>query len=470
MPDARTALLAFRIADRRFALDAARVAEVVRLPAVTRVPHGPPSLLGVTSLRGRVLPVIALERLLGVDLGNVSAQRLIVLRGGEPLGLAVEAVTGLEAGEGRGLVMTEGGAARIVPLEDMLQAAFAGAFRRVGAQRIAQPTRPAVVAAADVAVLAFSLAGQPYGLPLEHVREVVAPPAEVISLPHTDEAMLGVAALRGALTPIVSARVLLGLSPTPLTAQARVVVVSVGSARIGLVADDVSAIVRAPAAAVGPVPKVLNRGAGEARVTAMLRTGPGGLIALLEPERLFREASVAQILEDGHVGAPLEGAGVAVEAVERFVIFELGDETYGMEVATVEEVVALPGRLARVPRAPAYLLGVMNLRGATVPVVDQRQRFGVAAKAAASRPRVIVTRIGEMTAGFAVDAVTQILELPASRLSPAPELSAEAAKLFDRVAQVEDGGRVILLINPRELLDRAARDVVMAAAANATPS
>ena len=468
----QTALLSFRIAGRRFAVGADRVSEVAPMPLVTRVPHAPASLRGVASLRGKVLPVIALGELLGVErvADDAARGRLIVLGGGEPLALAVDEVIGLEAGEGGGsLVETAEGAARVIPLEDLLRQAFAQSARpasaRAGAARLDEP-EAAAEATADF--LAFTLAGQPYALPLSQVREVVALPTEVAALPRTDEAMLGVALVRGALTPVVSTRVLLGLPAAQRGATERVIVTMVGDARIGLAADHVTAVVRAPASAVGAAPAILNRGAGEARVTAMLRTAAGGLISILEPERLFAEESLAQILEDGRgAAAAAETSGAATHASQRFLVFQLANETYGMDVAAVEEVVMLPERLARVPRAPDYVVGVMSVRGEPAPVIDQRRRFGLSAAESGGRPRVIIARIDGLLAGFAVDAVTQILELPAASLAPTPELTQDAARLFDRVAQVEDG--VILLVNPRELLDRAERDLMAALAAEADP-
>jgi purine-binding chemotaxis protein CheW len=257
-----------------------------------------------------------------------------------------------------------------------------------------------------------------------------------------------------------------------MAASGRVVVASVAGAQIGLAVDHVSAIVHAAPSAIGAVPKLLNRGAGEAQVMAMLRTAGGGLVSLLEPERLFAEESMAQILEDGRdAGAAAAKAagteGADAGALRRVLVFQLGDERYGLDIAQVEEVAALPPRLPRVPRAPDYVLGVMSLRGQPVPVIDQRRRFGVDAADAAARPRVIVTRVGELVAGFAVDAVSEILELPADRLSPTPELASDGARLFDQVAQAGDDGAVILLVNPRELLDRAERDLVAALAARA---
>ncbi|MGH6958590.1 MAG: chemotaxis protein CheW, partial [Caulobacteraceae bacterium] len=355
MAGEESALLAFRIGDRRFAVDASRVAEVARRPPVTRVPHAPPSLAGVAALRGRVLPVVTLGALL--DVRSEEGGRLIVLGGGEPIGLAVDEVIGLETGAGGGLVETVDGAARVLALEEMLARAFADGFRRRALRRTPDPapTSESADAADRTALLAFSLAGQPYALPLDVVREVIATPAELAALPRTDAAMLGVVALRGALTPVVSTRVLLGLAPAPLTEAGRIVVAHIGAARVGFAVDRVSAIVHAPTSAIGPVPKVLNRGAGEARVAAMLRTGTGGLVSVLDPEQLFAEESVAQILEDGRradedADGPTEGA-----AFQRILIFEVGAETYGLDIAAVEEVTTLPQRLSRVPRAPAYV-------------------------------------------------------------------------------------------------------------------
>ena len=467
-------VLALRIAGRRFALDAERVSEVVRRPVVTRVPHAPASLRGVASLRGKVLPVVSLGELLGVDgASDAVGGRLIVLDDGEPLALAVDEVLGLAAGDRTaGLVETVDGAVRVVPLEELLRQAFSQRAQRTAPRAMSGPSaRSEASAEATADFLALTLAGQPYALALSQVREVISAPADVVALPRTDDAMVGVVLSRGALTPIVSTRVLLGLPAAAMAATDRVIVTTVAGARIGLAVDHVDAVVRAPASAVGPVPKLLNRGAGEARVTAMLRTGRGGLISVLEPERLFAEESLAQILEDGRRAESVVDAqgDEAAQASQRFLVFRLADETYGLDIAAVEEVVMLPERLARAPRAPAYLAGVMSVRGVAVPVIDQRRRFGLHAAPDEARQRVIITRIDDMVAGFAVDAVTQILELPAERLAPTPELTQDAARLFDRVAQVEDNDRVILLVNPRELLDRAERDLVAALAAETKP-
>ncbi|MCR5881124.1 chemotaxis protein CheW [Phenylobacterium sp. J367] len=459
------ALLTFRVGDRRLAVAAADVTEVVRPPPVTRVPHAPAAVAGVTSLRGQVLPVVALDSLLDVPGGDAAGRRLVVLSGTPPLGLAVDEVTGLADGyaEPGALLLTDEGEARILALDTMLEAAFAGLSRSRartgGGQGGAAPE--ASSAAAELALLGFELAGQPYALPLEQAREVLALPPEISALPRTDGAMLGVTTLRGALLPLVSTAVLLGLPPQPPGPGSRVIVAVLGDALIGLVVDRLTSILRAPPDALGPVPRVLNRAAGEAQVDSMLRLPGGRLVSVLTPERLFREASVAQILEDGRRAKAMEATteGAVPTAVRKLLIFTLGDEAYGLPIEQVEEVAPMPDTLSRLPRAPAYVLGVMALRGAVIPVIAQRQRFGVEAAAPAGRPRVVVCRLGDLVAGFAVDAVTEILEVREELLGKAPEL-AGSGQVFDRVVRLDDKGRVLLVVDPQALLERAEADLI----------
>lgn len=463
-------LLTFKVGETRLALRAGEVAEVARRPTVTRVPHAPTALEGVANLRGQVTPVVSLAALLGEPPAPASSRtRVLVLDRAPALALQVDEIAGLGATDEQGaadrggLVQMDDGAARLLDLDALLAKAFAGRTAAPGRALPARASDPArTEAALETVVLAFDLAGQAYALPLEQVSEVLPLPADVAALPRTDAAMLGVMRLRGEILPLASLRVLLGLPAAAPQASDRVVVASLGDARVGLAVDRLRAIVRAPESAISPVPAVLNRGAGEARIEAVLRRSDGGLISILSPERLFREESVAQILADGRRKAEtMEDAQEHGAAVERFLVFRLADEHYGLPLEAVQEVARLPERLTRAPRAPAFVAGVMNLRGQVIPVIDQRQRFGVAGPAPPGR-RVVIARVGELIAGFAVDAVSEILPVASDRLAPTPELTAEAGELFDRIATLEVDGRMVLLVNPRQLLDRAEADLVAA--------
>jgi purine-binding chemotaxis protein CheW len=374
------------------------------------------------------------------------------------------------------LMLDDADGARWFDLEAALDERFA-AFRTA---RRAPEREAAKVAEAkaveDLAFLGFTLAGQEYALPLESVAEVMTVPRAIAAMPHTEEVLLGVFELRGAVLPAVSLRALLGLAERRVQGDERIVVVRIGGQRLALLVDKVSVILRASRDVVGPAPSLFNRGVGEARIDSVLRLPDGkGLVSILSPERVLADERVSQLLaETGDneetAMASTTSTASAAAARERFLVIRLGDESYGLPIAAVDEVVSLPETLTRLPRAPAYVMGVMNLRGSVIPVIDQRQRFSVAGEPAAGVPRVVVVTLGRLQAGFAVDAVSRILEIDADDLMPAPELSDDGDRLFDRAAQVEREGDVILLIDPKALLDRAEADLLRDLTADQQPT
>jgi purine-binding chemotaxis protein CheW len=94
----------------------------------------------------------------------------------------------------------------------------------------------------------------------------------------------------------------------------------------------------------------------------------------------------------------------------------------------------------------------MNLRGAVIPVVDQRRRFDLPAAPPSSRQRIIVITLDGLRAGFLVDAASELVKIPSSAIGPAPELSDEQVRLISRVANLQD--RMILIVDAPQLLDR----------------
>jgi len=451
--------LTVRAGGAKIAMAASSVSEVIRGPRITRMPHGPPSLVGVTHLRGQVLPVVSLSQLLGHAAEPVD--RVVVLRRDPPVGLAVDGVEALRAVDGddmdRGdgeLLLDDADGARWFDLGAALEARFA-TFRSGGRSQAAmitprQAENDAILA--DLVYLGFELAGQAYALPIDAV-------VEVGTLPRTDDILLGVSDHRGAVLPIVSLRALLGLPSRAPAAEDRLVITRIGDQPLGLVADRVSAILRASPDRVGAAPSLFNRGEGEARIDAVLRLPDGrGLVSVLSSETLLADERLARLLNTA-VAAKETSMAEPVTAArrQRFVVLRLGEERYGLPITAVDEVVRAPETLSRLPKAPAYVQGVMNLRGRVIPVIDQRQRFSVAGKRG-DGGRVVVVTIGGLQAGFAVDGVDTIVEAAADELLATPGLTEGGEAVFDRA--IERDGEVVLLIDPKALLDRAEADLL----------
>jgi purine-binding chemotaxis protein CheW len=476
--------LTFRLDDRLYALPAGDVAEVIRIPAVARMPQSPKTLLGLANLRGAILPIASGRGLLGQKGAEDAFHgRAIVMNGAAPVALTVDAVTALvELAQGDietreaelaalpGEVLSGafqpsngGPVIKVLDIKALLSATF------VARQR--PPRRPSQnAAAAETAqtrslrtrFVAFAVAGQDYALPLDIVQEIVAAPALLADIPHSEALVLGVTSMRDRLLPLLSLRGLLGFGPNLEPQKEKVVVATIQGNLVGLVADEMRDIFSADESRIDPIPDVLAaRTGGESRIATIYRGTDGrGLVSILSPQQIFGD-DVMQRLTDTRKAAqtPDETAKVDGET-HQYLVFRLGDEEYGLPIGAVEEVAQVPERIARVPNTPKFLEGVINLRGEVVPVVDQRKRFQMPALDQRTSRRLVVVRTDRHTAGLIVDSVSEVLRVAADDMDVAPDLTGEGKKLVMGVANLDSQKRIILLLDPAELLTRAERGLL----------
>ncbi len=137
---------------------------------------------------------------------------------------------------------------------------------------------------------------------------------------------------------------------------------------------------------------------------------------------------------------------------EQIVAFHLDAETYGIDIAMIQEIIRLP-EITRVPRTTPDVEGVINLRGRIVPVVNLRTRLGLGDKTRPATARVIVVESPEGTVGLVVDGVQGVLCLPASGIESPSELVSGA--LEDHIRGVgKTGDKLIIMLNVANVLRR----------------
>ena len=142
----------------------------------------------------------------------------------------------------------------------------------------------------------------------------------------------------------------------------------------------------------------------------------------------------------------------ANDAILRWVTFRLDDQTYGVNVMQVQEVLRV-WEIAPVPGAPDYVLGIINLRGNVVTVIDSRQRFGLAPKDADEASRIVIIEVRKQVVGILVDSVSEVTELPQSAIEPAPSIGAEESSRYIQGVANRDGGLLILVDLDKLLTD-----------------
>jgi len=146
------------------------------------------------------------------------------------------------------------------------------------------------------------------------------------------------------------------------------------------------------------------------------------------------------------------------ESITQLVVFQLGSELYGADISVVREVSPLQ-RVTRVPRTPKYMEGVTNLRGRVIPVVDLRRRLGLPVAAATKSTRIAVAELEGGQVGMIVDAVQEVLRVPASSIEPPSQLLSKVdSEYVQGVAKVD--GRLIILLDLARVLQREERKVV----------
>ena len=149
-----------------------------------------------------------------------------------------------------------------------------------------------------------------------------------------------------------------------------------------------------------------------------------------------------------------EAVLAAAEAENReFLVFSLGDEEYAIDILKVQEIRGYEN-VTRIANAPAHVLGVMNLRGVIVPIVDLRRQFGLPAENG-THTVTIVVNVGHRTVGLVVDAVSDVVALSAEQIQPRPSLGQQvAADFIVGLAQVDstEGLRLLQLVDLTALL------------------
>jgi len=151
-----------------------------------------------------------------------------------------------------------------------------------------------------------------------------------------------------------------------------------------------------------------------------------------------------------HVREGRSSVNAADRDRSQYLTFALGQQSYGVEILRVQEIKGYTA-ITPVPRMPAHVKGVMNLRGTVVPVVDLRARFGMPAEDYTRFTVIIVVNVGERIAGLVVDAVSDVLDVDASEIVPAPDMGrgtdnsllAGMAKAGDRLISLLTIDRVV---------------------------
>ena len=220
---------------------------------------------------------------------------------------------------------------------------------------------------------------------------------------------------------------------------------------------------------VPPSPLVVTEAPEEGRVHARIELPSSGLAAdILAREEARQVEAMAPLLAPAasspmvpaareaaaqslsFFSAPVREERVVAEAVEHLATFNLDREEYGVEVRLVQEIRRV-SEITVVPRAPAFVRGVINLRGRILPVVDLKKKLGLGEVEIQKASRIVVVRLKERLLGLLVDGASQVLKVPMSRIEPPPdEIVNKGGDTIRGVAKLES--RLVILLDLNRVL------------------
>lgn len=140
-----------------------------------------------------------------------------------------------------------------------------------------------------------------------------------------------------------------------------------------------------------------------------------------------------------------------LEEVSQVVSFEIGAEEYAVDILEVQEINRMV-EITRVPTAPSYVEGVINLRGKVIPIIDLRLRFGLPATDRTTESRIVVVDVNRNVIGLIVDSVSEVLRIPNSLIEPPPNGKGGGAEFHKGVGRMDN--RLLILLDLKRLLGK----------------
>ncbi len=284
-------------------------------------------------------------------------------------------------------------------------------------------------------VITFRLGDSRFAIPADVVSEIVEAGPIEHRLPGADGARVGLARVRGRWIPVVELAGAVSDVPSldPDSADALLLVLGRENGRLGLRVQGPGEVVR----------RCTGRSPGD-RSDDLLELD-GEMVRYVDPAALV--AFRAELL--GKKGESMEDRHAAAEPL-RVVTFQLGEDEFGVDVMKVFEVLPVP-EVRPVPKAPAFVEGVVDIRDSILPVIDMRKRFSLPERETGDPSRLLIVAIGEARAALVVDTVPGVVPLAEDSVSPPPDFfRGLAGRYLDGLAKDDD--RMIIMLDVGEIL------------------
>lgn len=473
----KTEVLVFQVDEEEFAISLRNIKEIIRVPEMAKVPNAPQYITGLCSLRGELLPVIDSRKLFGMvhkELGESS--RIIVTDiQGKKVGLLSDKVTevirideaaikepprsikGIEGGIISGILILNKGK-RMVILLDAEKIIKAGNLEenKDGKPTLREDLQGMVmgtITEEEEQIVIFNIGAEEYAFEINYVKEVIRL-AEIMKVPNTPGYIEGILSIRDQLLAVVNTGKLLGLNYRSRDEYSRVVIIDNGSFSYGIIVDKVSHVIRVHKKLFKESREMANFHSTE-YVKGIYNLNNGKrLVMKLNPLKLISLEDVKGILEFDVKNTAKDNplyVGDKDNIFEHIVVFKLGNEEYGIEINSVQEINRING-ITHFPGAPVFIKGIVNLRGDTIPLLNLRGLFSDFDYNEFNATKFLAIEFENKRIGIMIEKTAEVLRFSKHYIEEAPEVFARNYNYIDRIAKLNEGKRIVLILNLKAVL------------------
>jgi len=469
-------MVIFQIGEEEFAFSISSVKEIIRMPFMTKVPNAPFFVAGLCSLRGDLLPVIDSRKLFGMAYAEHSERSRIIVADiqGKKVGLIADRVTevisieefmikeppeslkGIDGGVIKGILLLNDGK-RVIMILDADKIINVGSFGEYSKQQQAADGNLGDLnkkTLEEEQIVVFNIGIEEYAFSISCVKGIINLP-NIMKVPNAASYIEGVISVRNQLLAVVNLGKLLGVDCKQAEGHSRVIIIDDGNLTFGVIVDKVSQVMR--------VRKDLFekgnlgiKGSGTEYIKGFFNLDDGKrLVMALEPLSLISCEDVNIVLsldskKDADSISP--GMGEMENSQEYIVIFKLGKDEFGIRINHVKEVNRISD-IIHFPGAPAFIDGMVNLRGDAMPVLNLKKLFNNNSSGH-DLSKFLVVELGDKRIGIIIDSVSEVLKLPNSCLESVQEVGVGSGndKYIDAIAKLNGGKRIVLILNIQEVL------------------
>ena len=474
-------LVTFLLGDDEFGADIMDVKEIIRVPDITRVPNAPAYVEGACNLRGNVLPIIDGRTLFNLEKKkrDENSRVVVVDVGGKATGIIVDKVSevirvntvdiedppqivrNVDSDYLDGVVKLDNGN-RLIMLLDVVKALSVnstGKEQVSGQDETLQNNRTIQNSTGTESIdeeqlVSFLLDKEEYAIGIMQVKEIIRVP-QIVKVPNCEAYIEGVVSIRNNLLPIINLRTYFEMEHMDISDHTRILVVDMGNFTAGIMVDKISEVLRVPKSIIQPPPKFSTQSVELLKGVAKLNDGKR-MILMLEPSKLVSAEEISGISGiDGTYERDEGAVGITRQALdeEQLVAFKIDSEEYGVKIANVQEINRMTD-VTKIPRAPYYIEGIVNLRGNVIPVLNLRKFFKLPEKQTTDATRIIIVDFEGKRTGIVVDSVSEVLRFEKTLIEEPPDVLSNGidSDYVEGVGKLEGGKRMILILDIGKVL------------------